>query len=226
MSERPLPGQVVNGHQWDGYRWVPLNAPAVGQISNGHQWNGTQWVPLPPPPPVGAVSNGHRWDGARWVPIAPPPPAAPAPPPPAAGGVVIELHRFADAWQLTWSEKRGAVQLERVVAERKAMLGTARLTYRATVGIDDARREVSFSEILVERGGGLASGGDDEGGMGNGFGFQTTSYNTRKDTVADRIEDQARNYAKHYRIDFPYARVREVVGQIAATAGYRLVPKH
>lgn len=195
MSQTPLPGQVVNGHQWDGYRWVPL----------------------PPPPPIGAVSNGHRWDGTRWVPIQV---AAPI------GSVVTELHRFADAWQLTFCETRGVVQLERVVAERKVMLGTARLTYRAAVTVDDTRREVAFTELLVERGTGLSSGGDDEGGMGNGFGFQTTSYNTRKDTVADRIEDQARNYARHYRIDFPYARVREVVAQIATGAGYRFVPKH
>ncbi len=215
MSQTSLPpqlGQVVNGHQWNGAQWVPLIAPTVGQISNGHQWNGSQWVPLPPPPPVGQVSNGHRWDGTRWVPIQ----AAPAP---AAPSLLTELHRFADAWQLTWSEKHGSVHLERVVAERKAMLGTNKLSYRATITVDEGRREVAFTELLAERGSGLSSMGDDDG-MGNGFGFQTTSYNTRKDTIADRIEDQARQYARHYTLDFPYARVREVVAQIAAAGGY------
>jgi hypothetical protein len=215
MSQTSLPpqlGQVVNGHQWNGAQWVPLAAPTMGQISNGHQWNGAQWVPLPPPPPVGQISNGHRWDGTRWVPLQPAPTAPPS--------LLTELHRFADAWQLTWTEKHGTVRLERVVAERKAMLGTAKLTYRATVSVDEARREVSFTELLAERGTGMSSMGDDEGGMGNGFGFQTTSYNTRKDTIADRIEDQARQYARQYTLDFPFARVREVVAQIAGAGGY------
>ena len=213
MSQTSLPpqlGQVVNGHQWTGAQWVPLAAPTVGQISNGHQWTGSQWVPVPPRPPVGQISNGHRWDGTRWVPVQP----TPAPP-----DLLTELRRFADAWQLTWNHHHGSVRLERVIAERKAMLGSARLTYRATITVDDAHRQVAFTELLAERGTGLSSG-DDEGGMGNGFGFQTTSYNTRKDTIADRIEDQARQYARRYRLDFPYARIREVVAQIAAATGY------
>ena len=192
--------------------------PPLGQVVNGHQWNGTQWVPLPAPPAIGQVSNGHRWDGARWVPVQ----AAP-PPPPAPGGhpVLTELHRFADAWHLTWSQKKDKVQLERIVAERKVMLGTARLTYRATVTIDDARREVAFSELLAEKGSGMSSGDDGDGSLGMGFGVQTTSYNTRRNTIADTIEEQARQYSSQYALDFPYARVREVVGQIAAAAGYR-----
>lgn len=213
MSQTPLSpqlGQVVDGHQWNGAQWLPLTAPTVGQISNGHQWNGSQWVPLPPPPAIGQVSNGHRWDGTRWVPTRP----APAP------AFLPELHRFADAWQLTWSETRGSVRLERVVAERKALLGTTKLTYRATVTVDEGRREVAFTELLAERGTGLSSMGDDEGSMGSGFGFQTTSYNTRKDTIADRIEEQARQFSRHYTLDFPYERVREVVAQIAAARGY------
>jgi len=193
--------------------------PQLGQVVNGHQWNGSQWVPLPPPPAIGQVSNGHRWDGARWVPIQPAPPAPTAP----GGGrpVLSELHRFADAWHLTWSQKRDTVHLERVIAERKVMLGTAKLTYRATVTLDEARREVAFSELLADRGTGVSSGGDDGEGSGFGFGLQTTSYNTRRDTIANNIEDQARQYSRQYVLDFPYARVREVVGQIAAAAGYR-----
>lgn len=155
----------------------------------------------------------------RWVPIQPAPPAPTAP----GGGhpVLSELHRFADAWHLTWSQKRDTVHLERVIAERKVMLGTAKLTYRATVTLDEARREVAFSELLAERGTGVSSGGDDGEGSGFGFGLQATSYNTRRDTIADNIEDQARQYSRQYVLDFPYARVREVVGQIAAAAGYR-----
>lgn len=211
----PQLGQVVNGHQWNGAEWVPYAAPALGQISNGHQWNGSQWVPLPPPPAIGQVSNGHRWDGARWVPL------QPASPAPAAGvsPVVSELHRFADAWKLEWSQKHDTVRLERVVAERKVMLGRTTLTYRATITIDDARRAVAFTEMLTEKGSGMTSGGDDDS-IGTGFGIQTTSYNTRRSTIADTIEDQARQYASHYVLDFPYARVREVVGQIAQAAGY------
>jgi hypothetical protein len=149
--------------------------------------------------------------------------AAPPVPAPASANqpLAAELHRFADAWHLTWSQKRDKVQLERIVAERKVMLGTAKLTYRAIVTIDDARREVALSELLAEKGSGMSSGGDDgDGSPGMGFGIQTTSYNTRRNTIADTIEEQARQYSRQYVIDFPYARVREVVGQIAAAAGY------
>jgi len=194
--------------------------PQVGQVVNGHQWNGSQWVPLPPPPAIGQVSNGHRWDGARWVPIQPAQPIQPAPTAPGGHPVLTELHRFADAWHLTWSQKRDSVRLERIIAERRVMLGTAKLTYRATVTIDETRRQVSFSELLVERGTGVSSSGDDGEGSGFGFGLQTTSYNTRRDTIADNIEEQARQYSRQYVLDFPYARVREVVGQIAGAAGY------
>ncbi len=190
--------------------------PQLGQIVNGHQWNGTHWVPLAPPPAIGQISNGHRWDGNRWVPIQP---AAPAPNASETGHPVLsELHRFADAWHLTWSQKRDMVRLERIVAERKVMLGTAKLTYRATITVDEGRRGVSFSEMLVERGTGVSSGGDD--GEGSRFGFQASSYNTRRDTIADDIENQARQYSRQYVLDFPYARVREVVDQIVAAAGY------
>jgi hypothetical protein len=98
------------------------------------------------------------------------------------------------------------------------MLDTATLTYRATVTLDEARREVAFSELLAERGTGISSGGDD--GESSGFGFETTSHNTQRNTIADTIEDQARQYSRHYALDFPYARVREIVGQIATAAGY------
>ena len=138
----------------------------------------------------------------------------------APAALVPKLYRFAGARQLTWTEKRGSVRLERVVAERTAMLGTADLTYRATVTVDEARREVALTELLAERGTGLSSGGDDDGSVGNGSGFQTTSYNTREDTIADRIEAQAPQYTRHYTQDFPFARVRDVVAEIAAAAGY------
>ena len=117
--------------------------------------------------------------------------------------VLTELHRFADAWHLTWSQKHDTVRLERIVAERKVMLGTAKLTYRATVTIDEARREVAFSELLAERGTGISSGGDDGEGSGFGFGIQTTSYNTHRDTIANNIEDQARQYSRQYVLASP-----------------------
>ncbi|MCE1174698.1 MAG: hypothetical protein LWW77_08850, partial [Propionibacteriales bacterium] len=91
QQQAPQVGQVVNGHRWDGTRWVPVQeaqpaqqqAPQVGQIVNGYQWNGVQWVPAQQvqaqpaaqaqpaqqqAPQVGQVVNGYRWDGTRWVP--------------------------------------------------------------------------------------------------------------------------------------------------------------
>lgn len=38
-------GDVVNGHQWSGTKWEPIQY-AVGHVENGHRWNGTSWEPV------------------------------------------------------------------------------------------------------------------------------------------------------------------------------------
>lgn len=38
-------GDVVNGHQWTGTKWEPLQY-GVGHVENGYRWNGTSWEPV------------------------------------------------------------------------------------------------------------------------------------------------------------------------------------
>ena len=87
--------------------------------------------------------------------------------------------------------------------------------------IDDARREVRFTELLKESRSGMSSGGDDDFGP-SGFGVQRTSYNSRTDTVQDSIEEQAARYRSKYPLDFRYDAVSPQVRGIAETAGYTL----
>ena len=245
MSQPPQPppvGTVVNGYQWDGRQWVPL--PQVGQVVNGHRWDGQQWVPLPQPVPQWTPQpTPQPMSQPTPQPMSqptPPPTPTPVPPPAAApepaafasGGqpapassahewILTELGKLAQAWQFEWRQKADQVILSRVVAEQKALMATGQLTYEARIRIDDARREVRFTELLKESRSGMSSGGDDDFGP-SGFGVQRTSYNSRTDTVQDSIEEQAARYRSKYPLDFRYDAVSPQVRGIAETAGYTL----
>src|SRR5665647_1695171 len=132
-QQPPQVGQVANGYQWNGVQWIPLGPPPqVGQVSNGYQWNGVQWIPLGPPPQVGQVSNGYQWNGVQWIPLATPPAQ------PAAGAALVgEIMRYAQAAGFTVRQSANQLTLERVVAERKAFLSTAKLEYHATISFDE-----------------------------------------------------------------------------------------
>ncbi len=218
--EPPQVGQVVNGYQWNGVQWVPLGPPPqVGQVSNGYQWNGVQWIPLGPPPQVGQVSNGYQWNGVQWIPLAPPA-AGPAP----RAVLVGEILRYAQAAGFTVQQSADQLTLERVVAERKTFLASAKLEYRATVSLDEGRRTARFTELLKESGAGLTSGGGDDGDFGtaSGFSFQKSSYNSRKDGIGESIEEQAARFGTKYAPGFPYAEVKGHIARACAAAGYSL----
>ncbi len=135
--------------------------------------------------------------------------------------MIGQIAAFAHAWQLAFDQVGDRITLTRVVAERKAFLSTARLKYLATITLDAAGGELRFSEMLKESGAGLTSGGDDgDFGSTSGFGFQKTSYNTRTDTIADSIEEQARSLGAKYANQFPYREIRIQVNRIAEAGGY------
>jgi hypothetical protein len=216
-QQPPQVGQVANGYQWNGVQWIPLGPPPqVGQVANGYQWNGVQWIPLGAPPQVGQVANGYQWNGVQWIPLGPPPQ-------PAAEAVLVgEILRYAQAAGFTVQQSAQQLTLQRVVAERKAFLSTAKLEYRATISLDDARRTARFTELLKESGSGLTSGGGEDGDFGTatGFGFQKSTYNSRTDGIAESIEEQAARLGTKYAPGFPYAEVKGQLGRMCAAAGY------
>lgn len=197
---------------------TPQLPPQVGEVANGYQWNGVQWVPLAAPPQVGQVSNGYQWNGSQWLPVAPQVPSREA-------ALVAEVRRYADAVGLTVQQSPQQLTLERVVAERKAFLSSARLEYRATISLDDARRTARITELLKESGAGLTSGGGDDGDFGStsGFGFQKSTYNTRTDGIAESIEEQAATLGARYAPGFPYRDVKPMLARICAAIGYSVI---
>jgi hypothetical protein len=120
-----------------------------------------------------------------------------------------------------WNEKKGLWEFTAVIAERKAFLSKKKLTYSAKMRIDDGAKVVHFSEMLIEAGSGLSTGGDFDSGMSSGFGVKTESYNTFKGPREGTIEEQSKLFGKDYTYTFDYARARTNVKEIADKAGYR-----
>jgi hypothetical protein len=119
-----------------------------------------------------------------------------------------------------WNEKKGVWDFSATIAERKAFLSKKKLTYSLRVRIDDAAKVVQFSEMLVEIGSGLSSGGDFDGGMSTGFGIKTESYNTFKGARQETIEEQSTLFGKDYSYQFDFKESRQKIKEIVEKAGY------
>jgi hypothetical protein len=113
--------------------------------------------------------------------------------------------------------KGGTLELETVVAERKAFLSKRKLTYRCKLRIDDDARRVTFFEILLEKGSGVSSGDSD---MAPGFGFKKESYKVGGASREGTIEEQSRLFGKDYDYQFEFGAVRKDAERAAAEAGY------
>jgi hypothetical protein len=113
--------------------------------------------------------------------------------------------------------KGGTLELETVVAERKAFLSKRKLTYRCKLRIDDQARRVTFFEILVEKGAGASSGDND---MAPGFGFKKESYKVGGAAREGTIEEQSRLFGKDYDYRFEFGAVRKDAERAATEAGY------
>lgn len=120
-----------------------------------------------------------------------------------------------------WNEKKGVWDFSATIAERKAFLSKKKLTYSLRVRIDDGAKVVKFSEMLVEAGSGLSSGGDFDSGMSTGFGFKTESYNTFKGGRQGTIEEQSVLFGKDYSYQFDFKECRSMIEDIAGKAGYK-----
>lgn len=120
-----------------------------------------------------------------------------------------------------WKEKKGINEFKTVIAERKAFLSKKKLTYSAKMRINDATKTVTFTEMLIEAGSGLSSGGDFDGGMSTGFGFKTESYNTLSGQGREgNIEEQSNLFGKKFEYKFDYQEIRSKVEALAKENGY------
>lgn len=135
--------------------------------------------------------------------------------------MIEDIKKALEEYKGKWSEKRGVYRFEATIAERKAFLSRKKLTYVASLRVDDGDdRVVKFSEMLVEAGSGLSSGSGDD--MSPGFGFKTESYNTTKGPREGSIKEQSTLFGKQYKYNFDYAEIRKKLETALKKSGYKL----
>ena len=114
-------------------------------------------------------------------------------------------------------ENKGLYSFEFTVAERKAFLSTKKLAYRASFRIDEAQKELRFSEMLKESGSGISTG---TGDISPGFGFKVETYKTRLGPREGSIAEQSELFGKQYTYSFDYSKIRKAIEEAAVKAGY------
>jgi hypothetical protein len=128
-----------------------------------------------------------------------------------------EISQVATAIPAEIKEKKGIFEMTAVIAERKTFLSKKKLQYIARFRINEAAKEVKFTEMLKESGWGLSSGGND---MSPGFGFKTESYNTMNKGREGLIEEQSALFGKNYSYKFDCKTIRAKFEELAKAAGY------
>ena len=116
------------------------------------------------------------------------------------------------------AEKNGLYSFEVTLAERKAFLTSKKLAYRASFRIDDAARELRFTEMLRETGLGVNSGLSE---MGPGLSFKVETYKTGfGQPRRGSISEQSDYFGKQYKYNFDYSAIRSQFEAAAGKAGY------
>lgn len=114
-------------------------------------------------------------------------------------------------------EKKGVYTIRLTVAERKAFLSRKKLEYIAKYRVDEAARELCFTEMLKESGAGVSGGGDD---ISPGFGFKAETYKTGAGPREGTITEQSQYFGKQYSYNYDFSAIRTWVEQAATAAGY------
>ncbi|MEI7917801.1 MAG: hypothetical protein WCH58_00240 [Candidatus Saccharibacteria bacterium] len=132
------------------------------------------------------------------------------------------IQKSLENYSGNWKNKKDVWEFTSTIAERKAFLSTKKLTYSAQIKIDDTTKIVNFSEMLIEAGSGLSSGGDFDGGISPGFGFKAESYNTMKGGREGNIAEQSNLFGQKFEYKFDYKEIRSKIESAAEAAGYEL----
>ena len=106
-----------------------------------------------------------------------------------------------------------------LVAERKTFLTKQRLEYIAKFRLDDALKELKFTEMLKETASGLVSGGSSDD-ISPGFGFKATKYKSGAGGREGTIEEQSELFGKRYDYQFDFRKIRNQFEELARSADY------
>jgi len=132
-----------------------------------------------------------------------------------------KIKKALESYSGDWQEKKDVWEFSALIAERKAFLSKKKLTYKAKMKIDENAKQVKFSEMLMEAGSGLSSGGGLDDSISTGFGFKTETYNTMSGARKGNIEEQSNLFGKKFEYKFNYQEIRSKVEEIVKSAGYK-----
>ena len=135
--------------------------------------------------------------------------------------MIEEIKKVLENYNGEWKEKDGVWEFSLMIAERKAFLSKKRLTYSAKMRIDEDAKLVKFSEMLIEVGSGISSGGGFGVDMSAGFGFKAETYNTLNKARQGTIIEQSNLFGKKFEYKFDYKEIRSKVEEKTKKAGYK-----
>ncbi len=131
--------------------------------------------------------------------------------------LIDDIKGMAGSTGAELKEKKGVYTLRLTVAERKAALSRKKLEYIARFRVDDAARELRYTEMLKETGSGVSGGTD---GMSPGFGFKAETYKTGAGPREGSSTEQSDYFGKQYSYSYDWGAIRTWMEQAAAAAGY------
>ncbi|KKS74499.1 MAG: hypothetical protein UV46_C0042G0014 [Candidatus Gottesmanbacteria bacterium GW2011_GWC2_42_8] len=131
--------------------------------------------------------------------------------------LISDLKKIIDSYSGSVKENKGKYSFEIVIAQRKAFLSTKKLTYSGKFQIDEAEKELTFSEMLKESGIGLSSGDIDST---PGFGFKTSVYKSWLHGRSETIEELSNLFGKKYSYKIDFGSIRKAFEKKATEFGY------
>lgn len=133
-----------------------------------------------------------------------------------------DIKKALEGYKGEWNDKKGIFEFKVMIAERKEFLSKKKLTYSAKMRIDDGLKTVKFSEMLIEAGSGLSSGGSGmDDGISPGIGFKAETYNTTSGAREGSIQEQSNLFGKKFEYKFNYKEIRAKVEEAAKKSGYK-----
>jgi hypothetical protein len=104
-----------------------------------------------------------------------------------------------------------------LIAERRAFLIKKKLTYIAKFRVDEAAKELRFTEMLKESGWGL-SGGDIDSSPG--WGFKAQKYRIGAGAREGTIVEQSTFFGRKYSYVFDFKDIRSAIEEKTRASGY------
>ena len=133
--------------------------------------------------------------------------------------MLIKIRQLIDTLGAELKEDKGLYIVTILLAERKVFFSRKKLSYIAKFSIDDAKKELRFTEMLKETGSGLSMGDVDE--LSHGFGFKKWAYNIGLNGRSGSLEEQSNLFGKSYNYKFDLSSVRDAFKRIAVSAGHK-----